>query len=202
MALNAALKQLIATKLAHTRRPQCELPIPEVRRAFRELWTPAITGEPVAIDRVEDLTLPAPDAAVPAGLRPDRRAAPSRDAVFSWRQQSGRGLTRRIWAERRAPSSRAAKVQVGISPRSRACASGRTRASRRFSPTTVRTSAGTDHRRRIRHAARRGASVRRAVERNGGRVLLHWCGRHGARLPADPRHGPGCAARDRGNRAR
>jgi acetyl esterase len=66
MALNAALKQLIAAKLAHTRQPQWKMPITDVRRAFRELWTPAITGAPVAIDRVEDLTIPGPDAAIPA----------------------------------------------------------------------------------------------------------------------------------------
>lgn len=66
MALNAALKQLIATKLAHTRRPQWELPITEVRRAFRELWTPAITGEPIAIPRIEDLMIPGMHAPIPA----------------------------------------------------------------------------------------------------------------------------------------
>ena len=49
MALNAALKQLIDTKLAHTRAPQWALPIAEVRQAFRNLWTPALTGEPVSI---------------------------------------------------------------------------------------------------------------------------------------------------------
>jgi acetyl esterase len=66
MALNAALNQLIATKLVHTRQPQWELPITEVRRAFRDLWTPAITGEPVEIHRIEDLTIPGPDAPIPA----------------------------------------------------------------------------------------------------------------------------------------
>jgi len=76
MALNAALKQLIATKLAHTRRPQCELPIPEVRRAFRELWTPAITGEPVAIRRIENLTIPGPEAAIPARVYAAGEAQP------------------------------------------------------------------------------------------------------------------------------
>ena len=68
MALNAALQQLIAAKLAHTRRPQWELPIAEVRRAFRELWTPAIIGEPVAIPRVEDVTIPGVDAPIPARI--------------------------------------------------------------------------------------------------------------------------------------
>jgi hypothetical protein len=49
MALNAALKQLIETKLAHTHEPQWALPITEVRQAFRNLWTPAINGELVSI---------------------------------------------------------------------------------------------------------------------------------------------------------
>ena len=66
MALNAALQRLIATKLAHAHRPQWELPIAEVRRAFRELWTPAITGEPAAIHRVEDLTIPGGETQIPA----------------------------------------------------------------------------------------------------------------------------------------
>ena len=58
MALNAALKQLIETKLAHTREPQWALPITDVRQAFRNLWTPAITGELVPLRRTEDVTIP------------------------------------------------------------------------------------------------------------------------------------------------
>ena len=54
MALHPELEQLIQTKLAHTVRPQWEQPIGEIRQAFRNLWTPAITGEPVALSRVED----------------------------------------------------------------------------------------------------------------------------------------------------
>ena len=65
MALNAALKQLIETKLAHTRAPQWALPITEVRQAFRNLWTPAITGEPVAIRRIEDVTIAGVDTPIP-----------------------------------------------------------------------------------------------------------------------------------------
>ena len=65
MALNAALKQLIETKLAHTHEPQWALPIAEVRQAFRNLWTPAITGEPVSIRRIEDMTIPGPDGPIP-----------------------------------------------------------------------------------------------------------------------------------------
>ena len=62
MALNAALKQLIETKLAHTHEPQWALPIAEVRQAFRNLWTPAITGELVSIRRIEDVTIPGLDS--------------------------------------------------------------------------------------------------------------------------------------------
>jgi acetyl esterase len=68
MSLNPALKQLIDTKLAHTREPQWALPIAEVRQAFRNLWTSAITGNPVSIHRVEDLTIPGVDAPIPARI--------------------------------------------------------------------------------------------------------------------------------------
>jgi len=66
MALDAALKRLIETKLAHTHAPQWALPIAEVRQAFRNLWTPAITGELVSIHRIEDVTIPGADAPIPA----------------------------------------------------------------------------------------------------------------------------------------
>jgi acetyl esterase len=68
MALNAALKQLIETKLAHTHEPQWALPITEVRQAFRNLWTPAITGELVSIRRIEDVTIPGVDAPIPTRI--------------------------------------------------------------------------------------------------------------------------------------
>ncbi len=68
MALNAALKQLIATKLANTQKPQWALPIAEVRQAFRNLWTPAMTGEPVPLGRIEDLSIPGADAPIPTRL--------------------------------------------------------------------------------------------------------------------------------------
>src|SRR5215813_10714817 len=76
MALNAALKQLIETKLAHTQKPQWALPIAEVRQAFRNLWTPAITGEPVSIPRVEDITIPGPASLIPARIYAPDRANP------------------------------------------------------------------------------------------------------------------------------
>src|SRR5215831_3983874 len=66
MALDAALRQLIDTKLAHTRAPQWSLPIAEVRAAFRNLWTSAITGPPVPLRHVEDVSIPGADAAIPA----------------------------------------------------------------------------------------------------------------------------------------
>jgi len=66
MALDAALKRLIETKLAHTHAPQWALPIAEVRQAFRNLWTPAITGELVSLHRIEDVTIPGADAPIAA----------------------------------------------------------------------------------------------------------------------------------------
>ena len=68
MALNSALKQLIETKLAHTQKPQWALPITDVRQAFRNLWTPAITGEPVSIPRIEDVSIPGLDKPIGARL--------------------------------------------------------------------------------------------------------------------------------------
>ena len=68
MPLNPALKQLIETKLAHTREPQWALPIAEVRQAFRNLWTPAMTGDPVPIDRIENITIPNVSAPIPARI--------------------------------------------------------------------------------------------------------------------------------------
>ena len=66
MPLDAALQQLIATKLAHTHAPQWSLPIAEVRQAFRNLWTPALTGEPVPLRRIEDVAIPGAGGAIPA----------------------------------------------------------------------------------------------------------------------------------------
>jgi acetyl esterase len=73
MPLNAALKKLIDAKLAHTHAPQWALPIGEVRHAFRSLWTPAITGETVALRRIEDVTIPG--AGLPISI-PARLYAP------------------------------------------------------------------------------------------------------------------------------
>jgi len=76
MALHPALQHLIETKLALAQEPQWNLPIAEVRRNFRALWTPAMTGPPLPIDCVEDLSLPAADAPIRARLyAPDRRNA-------------------------------------------------------------------------------------------------------------------------------
>src|SRR5262245_41978789 len=74
MALNEALRKLIEAKLAHTRAPQWELPIAEVRQVFRNLWTPAITGEPVALRRVEDVTIPGSGTALPSRIYAEDRA--------------------------------------------------------------------------------------------------------------------------------
>ena len=66
MALNPALQHLIQTKLAHTQAPQSAMPIADVRQAFRNLWTPAITGELVSIGRIEDVTIPGVDSPLAA----------------------------------------------------------------------------------------------------------------------------------------
>jgi acetyl esterase len=66
MALNPALRQLVQSKLAHTLAPQWALPIAEVRQAFRNLWTPTITGEPVSIRRIEDVTISSAEARIRA----------------------------------------------------------------------------------------------------------------------------------------
>jgi len=66
MAINAALKRLIDTKLAHTHEPQWMMPIEEVRQAFRNLWTPALTGVPVSLPRIDNVAIPGTDAPIPA----------------------------------------------------------------------------------------------------------------------------------------
>jgi acetyl esterase len=82
MPLNEALKQLIETKLAHSRAPQWELPIAEVREAFRNLWTPAITGEPVALRRIQDVAIPAADSRIPARIYAPDDAKPCPIALY------------------------------------------------------------------------------------------------------------------------
>lgn len=57
MALHSAQRGLIDEKIAHARVPQWQLPIEEVRSSFRALWSPAMTGDPVAVANVEDRTL-------------------------------------------------------------------------------------------------------------------------------------------------
>jgi acetyl esterase len=74
MSMNAALQQLIETKLAHPSAPQWEMPIGEVRRSFRALWTPAMTGPALPVERVESVSIPSTGAMIPARLyAPDRR---------------------------------------------------------------------------------------------------------------------------------
>lgn len=58
MPLNPALKNLIEHKLANAGVPQWEMPVGQVREAFAKLWTPAITGGPVEVRKVEDKALP------------------------------------------------------------------------------------------------------------------------------------------------
>jgi acetyl esterase len=68
VTLNAALRQLIQTKVAHTHAPQWEMPIADVRQAFRNLWTPAMTGEPVSIRHTKDVAIPGAEAPIPARI--------------------------------------------------------------------------------------------------------------------------------------
>src|SRR5262245_2275222 len=73
MPLHPALQHLIETKLAHTLAPRWALPIADVRQAFRALWTPAMTGAPLPVDRVEDVAIPSGDTRIRARLyTPDR----------------------------------------------------------------------------------------------------------------------------------
>jgi acetyl esterase len=57
MPLDPAMQHLIEQKLAHTVAPQWDLPIGEVRAAFRRLWTPELTGTPAEIERVASRSL-------------------------------------------------------------------------------------------------------------------------------------------------
>lgn len=74
MPLDPALENLIEQKLANTRVPQWEMSIGEVREAFARLWTPALTGGPVAVRQVEDRALSGVDARV---FTPDGPANPA-----------------------------------------------------------------------------------------------------------------------------
>jgi acetyl esterase len=68
MPLNPALRQLLQTKIAHTRAPQWEMPMADVRQAFRNLWTPAMTGEPASIRRMNDVTIAGAGVPIPARI--------------------------------------------------------------------------------------------------------------------------------------
>ena len=76
MPLDPALHRLVEDKLAHTHARQWEMPLADVRKGFRDFWTPVVTGEPPALERIEDLTIPGPATAIGARLyafRRDRR---------------------------------------------------------------------------------------------------------------------------------
>jgi acetyl esterase len=76
--LDPRLAALIAGKLAHTTAQQWELPIEAVRAGFAKLWTPALTGDPVALAGIEDRLIPARAGKVPVRLyRPDGAIDPS-----------------------------------------------------------------------------------------------------------------------------
>jgi acetyl esterase len=74
MPLHPALKDLIAQKLAHTQVPQWDMPIAQVREAFAKLWTPALTGDPVEVRKVENKPLGRVNARI---FLPDRPANPA-----------------------------------------------------------------------------------------------------------------------------
>jgi len=63
--MHPALARLIETKLAHTVKPQWDLPIAQVREGFRQLWTPAITGERASVRRIDDIAVPGPAGGIP-----------------------------------------------------------------------------------------------------------------------------------------
>jgi acetyl esterase len=73
MPLDRALHHLIEDKLAHARARQWEMPIADVRKGFRDFWTPAITGQPPALERIEDLTIPGPRDGIRARVYASRR---------------------------------------------------------------------------------------------------------------------------------
>jgi acetyl esterase len=53
------------------------MPIADVRQAFRNLWTPAMTGAPVPVRRVEDISIPGVDDVIPArAYAPDSHEPP------------------------------------------------------------------------------------------------------------------------------
>ena len=57
MPLAPPLARLLEAKLAHSGVPQWELPLAAVRESFARLWTPAMTGEPIALAHVDDRTV-------------------------------------------------------------------------------------------------------------------------------------------------
>lgn len=76
MALNPALQHLIETKLAHTRVSQWMMPIADVRQGFRSLWTPALAGMPLPVNRVDDFSIPTAAATIRARVyAPERGQA-------------------------------------------------------------------------------------------------------------------------------
>ena len=77
MPMHPALQRLVLAKVKNTLAPQWMLPIAEVRQNFRALWTPAMTGAPLPVDRVDDISIPSGDASIRA-----RVYAPERDKRY------------------------------------------------------------------------------------------------------------------------
>jgi acetyl esterase len=77
MALHPNLRHLIDAKLAAGQPPQWELPIADVRRGFRALWTPAMTGVALPARRVADVSITVSGVTLSARLY-----APERDRAY------------------------------------------------------------------------------------------------------------------------
>ena len=77
MPLVPPFEALIRNKLARADPPQWAIPIADVRRNFSRLWSRDMTGEPAAIARIEDVTIPGP-----GGILRMRIYAPTRERRF------------------------------------------------------------------------------------------------------------------------
>jgi acetyl esterase len=77
MPLDPQLARLIRTKLEHQQAPQWQMPIADVRKSFRNLWSTQMTGEPASVGRIDDICIPGPVQGIRA-----RVYAPSRESRY------------------------------------------------------------------------------------------------------------------------
>jgi len=75
MPLDPQLARLVRTRLEHQQASQWEMPIAEVRRSFRNLWSTQMTGEPASIGRTEDIFIPGPERRIRARVYTPSRGA-------------------------------------------------------------------------------------------------------------------------------